>query len=116
VGDHDLHTLLSVDRKTPPLVPAALPLDAAIARSAPLALLRERLHDSQSRFAAIRGLLPVPLAGQVSPGPVDDEGWSLLASSGSAAAKLRQLRPRLEQALREGGWQVSAIRIKVQSR
>jgi hypothetical protein len=105
-----------VDRKPPPLVPAATPLRAALVASAPLAALRERLRDSDARFDAIRGCLPAPLLPLVSAGPVDAEGWSLLAANGSAAAKLRQLRPRLEQVLRERGWQSSAIRIRVQTR
>jgi hypothetical protein len=102
--------------KPPPSVPTATPLAAALERSEPLAQLRRRLADAQARFEAVRPLLPAGLADLVSAGPVDDEGWSVLARNGSAAAKLRQLRPRLEAALRERGWQVSAIRIKVQSR
>jgi len=58
---------------------------------------------------------PAALAAHVKPGPVDDAGWSLLAANASVAAKLRQLQPRLEDVLRERGWPVSAIRVKVQS-
>ena len=101
--------------KQPPLVPDSLPVAEALRRSTPLAQLRERLQDSKDRFVAIRPLLPDALAAAVAPGPVDDEGWSLLAANASVAAKLRQLKPRLEDTLRERGWQVSAIRIHVQS-
>jgi hypothetical protein len=104
-----------VNSKPPPLVPDALTVHEALRRSTPLTQLRERLEDSRSRYLAIRSGLPDLLAAQVSPGPVDEEGWSLLASNASVAAKLRQLKPRLETLLRERGWQVSAIRIKVQS-
>ena len=38
---------------------------------------------------------------------------SLLAANASVAAKLRQLQPRLEECLRQRGWGVSSIRIKV---
>ena len=58
---------------------------------------------------------PAGGAAHVVPGPVDDEGWSLLAANAAVAAKLRQLKPRLEALLQERGWQVSSIRIKVQS-
>jgi hypothetical protein len=92
-----------------------MPVHEALRRSAPLTQLRERLDDSRSRYAAIRPGLPDLLVAHVAPGPVDEEGWSLLASNASVAAKLRQLKPRLETLLRERGWQVSAIRIKVQS-
>jgi hypothetical protein len=92
-----------------------MPLAEALRRSTPLARLRERLQDSRDRYIAIRPHLPDALAASVAPGPVDDEGWSLLAANASVAAKLRQLKPRLEETLRQRGWQVSSIRIKVQS-
>ena len=97
------------------LVPDSLPLAEALARSAPLAQLRLRLQDSKNRYEAIAGSLPASLAAHVLPGPVDDEGWSLLAANASVAAKLRQLKPQLEAILRQRGWEVSSIRIKVQS-
>jgi hypothetical protein len=107
---------LLVVQKPPPLVPNSLPIADALQRSVPLAQLRQRLQDSNARFDAVRGLLPLALAPHVQPGPIDDEGWSLLAANASVAAKLRQLQPRLEECLRQRGWQVSSIRIKVQSR
>jgi hypothetical protein len=87
--------------KPPPLVPDSMPVAEALRRSAPLAALRERLKESSERFEAIRASLP--------------EGWSLLVANASVAAKLRQIRPRLETILQQRGWQVSAIRIKVQT-
>jgi hypothetical protein len=90
-------------------------LAQALQRSEPLARLGQLLRDSAARFDAIRPCLPAALAPHVKPGPVDDLGWSLLAANASVAAKLRQLQPRLEEVLRERGWQVSAIRVKVQS-
>lgn len=90
-------------------------IEQALGQSAPLARLRELMADSNARFAAIRPCLPGPMAAHVKPGPVDEAGWSLLAANASVAAKLRQLQPRLEELLRERGWQVSAIRVKVQS-
>jgi hypothetical protein len=89
-------------------------LSQALERSAPLSLLRQRISDSNSRFAAIERLLPPLLLPHVKPGPVDDDGWSLLVANASVAAKLRQLQPRLETALRDQGWQINLIRIKVQ--
>ena len=80
-----------------------------------MARLRQLMQDSNARFAAILAGLPPALAAHVKPGPVDETGWSLLAANASVAAKLRQLQPRLEELLRERGWQVSAIRVKVQS-
>ncbi|MFT3664430.1 DciA family protein [Piscinibacter sp.] len=96
-------------------MPDSLRLSEALRRSAPLAQLRARLQDSADRFEAIRAALPLALARHVQPGPVDDEAWALLAANAAVAAKLRQLKPRLEGLLREQGWQVSSIRIRVQS-
>ena len=105
----------SPSSKPQPLVPDSLPIAEALQRSAPLAHLRLRLQDSNARFAAIHAHIPAVLAAHVKPGPVDDEEWCLLAANASVAAKLRQLKPRLEAVLQERGWQVIAIRIKVQS-
>lgn len=97
-------------------LPAATPIGEALRHCEPLARLQAMLREAGERFEAIRPLLPAPLADQVRAGPVDAEGWALLASSPAAAAKLRQLQPRLEAALRQRGWQGSAIRIRVQPR
>jgi hypothetical protein len=96
-----------------PVTPDALRLAQALGQSAPLAQLQQLMRDSNARFEAIRAALPGRLAAYVQPGPVDDAGWSLLAANASVAAKLRQLQPRLEDLLREGGWQVTVIRVKV---
>jgi len=87
----------------------------ALRRSAPLTQLRARLQESADRFEAIRSALPGALVQHVQPGPVDEEAWALLAANAAVAAKLRQIKPRLEGLLREQGWQVSSIRIRVQS-
>jgi hypothetical protein len=86
-----------------------------MSRHSMLERLQLLLRDSQSRLDGIRPLLPPALAAHVKAGPVDEQGWTLLAPNAAAAAKLRQLQPRLEAALRQQGWQVSAIRVKVQS-
>jgi len=104
-----------VSSKPPPLVPDSLDLAEALRRSAPLTQLRARLQESADRFEAIRGALPGALARHVRPGPIDEEGWSLLVANAAVAAKLRQIKPHLESLLREQGWQVSSIRIRVQS-
>ena len=96
------------------MTPNALPIEEALHRSAPLARLQQLMQDSHARFDAIHPLLPAALAPHVLAGPVDDLGWTLLAANASVAAKLRQLQPRLEDALRTRGWEVSAIRVKVQ--
>lgn len=93
---------------------AALPIGEALARSAPLARLRELLRESNARFAVIAPLLPAALVTQVRPGPVSEEGWALLVANTAVAAKLRQFTPRLEAALKAQGWPEGSIRIRVQ--
>ncbi|MEP7100482.1 MAG: hypothetical protein ABI781_08230 [Burkholderiales bacterium] len=101
--------------RPPPVTPDALRIEQALQQSAPLARLQGLLRDSNARFEAIRASLPAAMAPHVRPGPIDEAGWSLLAANASVAAKLRQLQPRLEEVLRARGWEVSAIRVKVQS-
>jgi hypothetical protein len=107
--------LLAVNPKPPPVTPNALRIEEALNRSPPLARLQQLLRESNARLEAIRPVLPAALAAHVKPGPLDGEGWSLLVANASVAAKLRQLQPRLEEALKQRGWQVTSIRIKVQS-
>jgi hypothetical protein len=100
-------------RPVAPVTPDALRLREALARSSPLAALQLRLRESNDRFEVIRSSLPPTLAAHVRPGPLDAEGWSLLAANPAVAAKLRQLQPRLDAVLADGGWPALALRIKV---
>jgi hypothetical protein len=91
----------------------SLPMADALARSEPLALLLQRLRESEARFADIRDVLPAGVGAQLAPGPLDADGWTLLARHTAAAAKLRQCVPQLQQRLRERGWPEVAVRVKV---
>jgi hypothetical protein len=97
----------------PSSVPLAQPVAEALAANAALARLGQRLRESNARYEAVCDCLPEPLRAHVKPGPLDDEGWSLLASNAAVAAKLRHLLPRLDEALRSKGWPTTSIRIKV---
>jgi len=96
-------------------VPLGMPLARALDQNASLASLGRRLAQSNARFAAIALHLPEPMRAQVRPGPVDDEGWSLLASNAAVAAKLRHLLPRLNDTLREQGWPELPIRVHIRA-
>jgi hypothetical protein len=111
----DARTLCPRPMKPTPTrqVPDPLTLDAALRQSAPLARLRERIDASNARLATIQRQLPRALAAHVRPGPLDEESWSLLVPNGAVGAKLRQLQPVLESALRDAGWPARTIRIKV---
>lgn len=99
-----------------PSVPDPLTMSEAMQRSAPLSHLRAMLEASRECMEAIRPLLPPALAAQLRAGPIDDSGaFVILVSSPAVAAKLRQLQPRLEQALARRGRQSGAIRVRVQA-
>lgn len=98
------------------LDPYTLPVDLALSRSEPLARLTARLRESRSRFETIRPALPPALRAFVQAGPVDEEGWTLLAANAGVAAKLRQLLPRLDDLLREAGWPRIDLRLKIAGR
>ncbi|MFO1215474.1 MAG: hypothetical protein U1E72_12885 [Burkholderiaceae bacterium] len=104
------------DRKiSTPSTPGTLALATALDQSQPLARLLQRLSESQARFEAVQAQLPAALRAAVRPGPLDEAGWTLLVSSGAAAAKLRQLLPSLETALQAGGFTPLPIRVRVRS-
>lgn len=94
-------------------MPNALALGDALQRSAPLADLRRRMDDSARCLQAVLPCLPALLHPHVRSGPLDAEGWTLLAANAAVAAKLKQLRPRLERALVEQRCNSFVVRIKV---
>jgi hypothetical protein len=93
--------------------PPSVPLGTALDRSAPLTGLLQRVRESRERFEAVAGLLPPGLREGMRPGPLDDTCWTLLVPHAAAAAKLRQLVPALDAALRGRGWPGPAIKIKI---
>jgi hypothetical protein len=95
--------------------PVAQPVADALRRHPALAALGQRLAESNARYACILPCLPAGLAAHVQPGPLDDEGWSLLAANAAVAAKLRHLLPRLQDTLLAQGWQATAIRVRLQA-
>jgi hypothetical protein len=102
-----------MNRTPAPAVPNALPLAEALRQSAPLASLRERLRDSARCLEVILPCLPPGLRPHVQAGPVDPDGWTLLAANAAVAAKLKQLRPRLEAELAANACPVAVLRIRV---
>ncbi|MCZ2439957.1 MAG: DciA family protein [Burkholderiales bacterium] len=89
-------------------------MSEALDRSEPLGALLHRLRQARALFETIAPLLPASLRADVRPGPVDGGTWTLLAAHNPAAAKLRQLLPLLLQRLQNGGWEGSAIKVRVQ--
>lgn len=89
-------------------------LQQAAEDSPTLARLAQLARESGERLAAVESLIPLSLRSAVRPGPIEGPDWCLLVDSSAAAAKLRQLTPALLALLRDRGWQVTSIRLKVQ--
>ncbi len=93
-------------------VPSPTPVADVMRANSALARLGERLDGSRRRLRVIEGALPGTLLASIQPGPLDDDGWSLLVANAAVAAKLRQLLPRLEALLAQAGLP-GRIRIKL---
>jgi hypothetical protein len=96
-----------------PAVPLPGSLAQALDRSDALGALSRRLALSQQRWAVASQALPSALRTQVRAGVLDDESWTLMVSSAAIAAKLRHCLPLIEASLREAGWPVVALRIRL---
>lgn len=99
--------------RSPALASQTLAINQALADSEPLALLSRRMQQSKDRFAAITPLLPTAMLASVRAGPIDEAGWSLLASSSAVAAKLRQMQPALDAHLLAQGFVGVPLRVKL---
>lgn len=82
--------------------------------SSTLAKLAELARESAERLKAVELLIPETLRPTIKAGPIDGATWCLLVEGNAAAAKLRQILPALQTLLRDRGWEVTSIRLKVQ--
>ena len=98
------------------VAPLSQPIAQSLAADGGLAHLLARVRASEARLQAVADVIPPLLRAHLRPGPLDEEGWTLLAANSAVAAKLRQLLPLLAQALIEKGWEATSIRVRVQSR
>ena len=97
------------------VVPLAKPLGDSLAKDDSLAGLLARVRASQARLDALADVLPGLLRQHLRAGPLDDDGWTILAANSAVASKLRHLLPTLAETLVAKGWQATSIRVKVQS-
>lgn len=97
------------------VVPLAEPLGSSLANDDTLAGLLARVRASQARLDALADVLPGLLRQHLRAGPLDDDGWTILAANSAVASKLRHLLPTLTETLVAKGWQATSIRVKVQS-
>ncbi|HSI55382.1 MAG: hypothetical protein ACAH21_08360 [Ramlibacter sp.] len=92
-----------------------IPVLQAAEDSPTLARLAQLARESRERLEAVELLIPAPLRSAVKAGPIEGPSWCLLVDSNAAAAKLRQVIPALVAQLCSRGWQVTSIRLKVQT-
>ena len=97
----------------PRLVPEPLGISQALAQSEGLIRLGWLMRESARRLQLVEAALPPPLRLAVQAGPVDEEGWSLLARNAAVAAKLRHFQPRLEALLLAAGVPPPTVRIRL---
>lgn len=72
-----------------------------------------KVRLSQSRLETVKQLVPVTLRPSLRAGSADEGQWTLLVNSPAVAAKLRQLLPSLNQALRQKEQVDVEVRIKI---
>lgn len=97
------------------VTPRPSPIGQSLAGHDVLSGLLARVHASQAMLDALADVLPGALRQHLRAGPLDEEGWTLLAANAAVASKLRHLLPTLAETLAAKGWQATAIRVKVQS-
>lgn len=90
-------------------------LSEALEGNPTLGALLGRWRLAQECMQAAVPVLGPALAAVMRPGPVEEGAWTLLAPSGSAAAKARQLLPRLSEAVQARGLGVETVRIRISS-
>lgn len=93
----------------------AISLEQASQEAPTLARLAALVQESNARLQALRTFMPATLHAQVQAGPIQGDTWCLLVRSNAAANKLRQLTPLLITHLKKQGWEVNAIRLKIQT-
>jgi hypothetical protein len=93
--------------------PATRPIAESLSRDGSLGSLLARVRASEARLQDLRGIVPRELHDRLRAGPLDDEGWTLLAANAAVAAKLRHLLPMIVEGLRDKGWGDLPVRVKV---
>lgn len=91
-------------------------LEQAVGAAPTLVSLQARIRASSDCLEQVRHLIPIALRTHVTAGPLDDGEWCLLVSNATVSTKLRQLLPAIQKQLAQNGSQISAIRLKIQTR
>lgn len=92
------------------------PLQQILLADTVLARWTGRLQREHALLQLVQRELPQALAAHVGAVSAEAQELTLGATSGAAAALLRQRSPALLEALKRSGWQFSGIRVCVQAR
>lgn len=90
-------------------------LEQAAGEAPSLAALQDRIRASTACLQIVKPLLPAGLRASIQAGPLQDDDWCLLVASAAVSTKLRQLVPTMIRELNQKGYQITRIRLKVQS-
>lgn len=93
----------------------SITLQQAAQESPTFAHLVNLAAESSARLQCIQTLIPTALRCAIKAGPIDGPVWCLILDNNAAAAKIRQLLPSMESHLRTKGWNVTSIRLKIQT-
>ena len=80
-----------------------------------LSRLTDLATDSSARLKAVESLLPGAIRASIKAGPIDGLEWCLILTNSAVASKVRQLLPALHTRLMSKGWEVTSIRLKIQT-
>jgi hypothetical protein len=99
-----------------PYPPGTRSLAEALQGHATLGALLGSWRTAQQCMQTAQPIIGSGLAGLLRPGPLQEGVWVLLADSGPAAAKARQLLPRIAAALQTRGLPVTEVKVRVSPR
>lgn len=92
------------------------PLQGFLGSGDALGRLREHTERLRRLQTMLEQIIPAPLATLCSVGNLKGDTLVLIARNGSAAARIKQLLPSVQQKLAEAGTRVAAIQVKVSIR
>lgn len=93
--------------------PGSVTVATALKENPTLGSLLGRWRLAQECMQAAKPVLGPQLCASMRPGPLEEKEWTLLAASGTAASKARQLLPRISDAVRALGLGVESVRIRI---
>ncbi len=85
----------------------------AVSEAPELHLLTQRIALSKRRLACVAKVLPATIAKQLTSGGSESDSWCILVPNNAVAAKLRQWKPLLVQALEQEEGKPLELRLRV---